>query len=117
MPAGGLKQPDLCVREQVILLNWIKLLWKNQDSLVSSIPKEAFNCSNIQTLLMCKSNLALRIDQRYKMQSEVLRTWSGFRAYNPTPEPDIKQEILWYNNQITIDKKAFCWRAWQNAGI
>lgn len=60
--AGGLKLLDFYVRVQVIRLNWVKFLWKRQDSLASSILRDALNRRKVCTLLTYKSNLVPKMD-------------------------------------------------------
>lgn len=114
---GGLKMPDLWTRVQVIHLNWVKYMWRNQDSLLSSIFTHTVSYPNVQSLLLCKTNFINKVDKRYHMLSQILGTWSELHYFNPSNEQEIQGESLWFNCDITIGKEQICWRSWLNAGI
>lgn len=109
--------PDLWNRVQVIHLNWVKFMWKNQDSLISSVLQQAFSYPNVPSLLLCKTNFTNKLDSRYRMLSQILGTWSELHRFDPSNEQEIQEESLWYNRDITRGKEQVCWKDWLNAGI
>lgn len=115
--AGGLKVPDLWTRVQVIHLNWVKYMWRKQDSLKSTLLTDSVPLPTLQSVLLCKTSLAPKIDQRYRMLVNILRTWFEFHSWSPTNETEAQQEPLWYNDSLTINKSVTCWTSCFNAGI
>lgn len=114
---GGLKMPDLWTRVQVIHLNWVKYMWKNQNSLASSILTQTFSYQDIQSLLLCKTSFLNKLDSRYRMLRDILTTWSELHLFSPSNETEVQEESLWFNRDITIGKEQLCWRLWLNASI
>lgn len=72
---------------------------------------------NIRSLLICNINLATKVDARYRMIASILTTWFKLHSLIPSTEQDVQEQSLWYNINVTIDKKPFCWRPWLHAGI
>lgn len=114
---GGLKVPDLENRVWVIHLNWIKYMWREQTSLLSSVLRQLIAYPDVRYLILCKTNLTTRINPHYQMLSAILNTWSDVHSFNPVTEQDVQQESLWFNDSITVNKLPICWRSWLNAGI
>lgn len=114
---GGLKLPDLKTRIQVIHLNWVKYMWKEQQFLLSETLRAAFRYPDVRSLLVCKSDLSSKVDPQHKLLTEILSTWSELQANYTETESAIQEQPLWFNDCVTINKKIICWRSWLEAGI
>lgn len=114
---GGLKLPDLYTRVQVIHLKWIEHMWRNHDSLIAHILIEAFHGHEVNTLLLCKPNLANKVDKRYRFLSEILATWAKVHTCEPLSEEVVHEEVLWHNDYISAENKVLSWKCWWQAGI
>lgn len=109
---GGLKLPDLWTRVQVIHLNWVKYMWRNPSSLLSSVFKEALTYPDVRSLLICKTNFVNKVDSQYQMLSQILKTWSELHRFSPLNVQEIQEESLWYNYDILVGKEQICWQTW-----
>lgn len=81
---------------------------RNQDSLISSIFTKALSYQNVTSLFFCKTSFTDKINPQYRMLSQILNTWSELHRFTPSNEQEIQEEYLWYNRDITVDKKQLC---------
>lgn len=107
---GGLKVPHLWARVQVIHIKWVKYMWVRQECLLSLLLRDSMSFPDIRSVLLCKYNLVSKVDTRYSMLSDILKTWHEVHRFNPTTETDIQQEPLLYNDNITMNKSPLFWK-------
>jgi hypothetical protein len=100
---GGMKMINVKHFFKAQQINWIKLIFKNKDTLPSELIKKHLKMSLDDTL---KSNIhceklpfALPV-----FYASLLKSWFSFKK-EPTNPDDVKREIIWFNQYILIDEK------------
>lgn len=114
---GGIKLTDLETRIKATHLYWIKFLWNNPDSLMSSFIQAYLPYENIRRAITCKTNLATRLQGDHTFIKAILTTWARLHIHEPLDESAVQQEMIWDNDYICINLKPFTWPRWRDAGI
>lgn len=89
----------------------------HRDSLSASILTELAKVDDPYLLLLTKTANSTYFKQGFHHLFAILSTWESFHNREPLDENAIKEEFLWNNKFITIERKPFWWRTWSNAGI
>lgn len=114
---GGLRLSDLETRIQVTHISLISKIANRPDSTQALILAEALGQEDISSIFASRMTWAERIDPRYGMLKEVLKTWKRWHNYEPNTEEMVQREIIWNNESILMAKKPFVWTIWRRAGI
>lgn len=98
-------------------LRWIRHFWFNRDSLPSIILKEILHFSDIQTLLLSKSNHTRPLKDNFRTFFQTFQIWLKYHTIEPSMEEEVKEEMLWYHQCITSIGECLHWHKWTNTDI
>ena len=114
---GGLKMPNIFLKVKSWQLSWLRRALLYPDSKWLITLNKIINIIDFKHLAQSKTDLN-KIDffvpDFYK---SILKTWYDIRDTINADVIDIPNEILWYNKNITVDKKEIFKKSWHNKGI
>ena len=107
------------ILEKSLRAAWVKRLADSPDnSNWKSAFLESTKAVGGTLILQCNYNfknlLRLDLPQFYK---DVLETWQTLQLHEPKEANDIKKELIWNNQFITIDDKSFFFNSWHKSGV
>ena len=116
---GGLNMVNFEMLEKSLKAAWVKRLADSPDnSNWKSAFLESTKAVGGTLILQCNYNfknlLRLDLPQFYK---DVLETWQTLQSHEPKEANDIKKELIWNNQFITIDDKSFFFNTWHKSGV
>jgi hypothetical protein len=113
---GGLKLIDFKAKVKSLNTNWIKRLTDKRQANWKVIPSVYFKCDDLELYFM--SNKAPDKSIRSKFYFNIQKNWSEMNAIShPNNTSFIKNQVIWNNRYLTINKKPFIWSKWLNKGI
>ena len=109
---GGLNLFDLRLKEIAIKSTWVKII--NDDPKVSHFASEALQVKVGENMWSANLNISdIRLNFPKGFWRDVLESWAVTNYGRDPPE----QQMLWYNSDIRIDNKIFCWGKQYNKGL
>ena len=115
---GGLKMPDIYLKAKAFRLMWLKRALMNPNKtwvkIINAFLQDIKFIDLIQTNSTIDKTMLSRLPHFY---ADILTDWSGFAKLHIENACDVKMQSLWYNQYISIDKKAVFWKQWYNKGI
>ena len=113
---GGLKMPNIFLKVKAWKFSWLKRAMLNPDSAWVATLNELTEKVSFTDLLkanpLLNSPLLNKLPIFYK---EILTTW--YELKDNFSGSTILKEMLWFNKNITIDRKPFFWEGWHGKGI
>ena len=115
---GGLKMRDFKIMEKAVKIAWINRIQNQSHASWKIIPNYILQCNGGLAFLMdCRYDTnTLKLDNLPDFYHSILEYWQYFKTL-PSNEKDIKEEVLWNNCNILIDKKPVCFRNWFSKDI
>ena len=114
---GGLKMIDVDAMAKALKAKWINKLYSDTGGKWVNIPMLFFNELTFQDF--CKSNFSEHsLPQglpRFYYQSMFIL--SELKAAEPLTPAEVKNESLWHNRFISVDRKALFYNDWYRNGI
>ena len=114
---GGLAIRDLQTKIQVSNINWIKRLYRDPDTLSGRYMKILLRGeTDLKIYISTKSEKYIKKESHF-FYHQILHDWHNFHNVSLCKEAEVRNEILWNNKFITIDRKPILWKEWKDAGI
>ena len=115
---GGLKMVDIFEKIKAQQLIWLKRFFsENQVGWKLILSYYLKKIGGLEFLLHCNFNtqkLQCHIPQFY---ANILNTWSEITCSKPDTVEQIKNQIIWNNNQILVNHKSVFYKEFLEAGI
>ena len=115
---GGLKMCDFAIMEKALKIAWIKRIQNEVTSSWKIIPDVMVQqYGNLFFLTSCNYDpKMLSLENLSTFYRSILVYWHDFKKSKQN-EADFKNEILWNNRNILIDKKPVFYRRWFSHNI
>ena len=115
---GGLKMCDFAIMEKALKIAWINRLQNQSPASWKIIPNHLLQRYGSFTFLInCNYDTkTLTLDNLPDFYRSVFEYWQYFKMLSIN-ETDIKDEVLWNNRNILIDKKPVFYRNWFSKNI
>ena len=114
---GGLKMPNIFLKVKSWQLSWLRRALSYPDSKWLITLNKIINSIDFRHLAQCRTNLNSTDFAMPEFYKNIMQTWYDIRDNNNEAFIDIPNESLWYNKNITIDKKEIFWKSWHSKGI
>ena len=111
---GGLKLVDLETKVKSLKLAWVKRLLSTSSEMRKAAPSAFFNTCNITFYFECNQPPKTISPLFYQ---DMQNYWSEFREIKQPTLEQIKNEIIWNNRYITVNKNPILWQSWINKGV
>lgn len=110
---GGLKMCDFEIMEKALKIAWINRIQNQSHASWKIIPNHLLQChGGLAFLMNCRYDTkTLKLDNLPDFYRSILEYWQYFKTLSSN-EKDIKDEVLWNNCNILIDKKPVFFRNW-----
>ena len=118
---GGLKMCDFKIMEKALKIAWIDRIQDESQASWKIIPNQFFH-KNGGLAFLTKCNFAtstLDLDDKLPISyKKVLDYWCEFKiSTGSDSKSNPKNEIVWNNRKILVEKKPVFYQAWYDAGI
>ena len=109
---------DFAIMEKALKIAWINRLQNQSPASWKIIPNHLLQCyGNFTFLINCNYDTKkLRLDNLPDFYRSILEYWQYFKMLSIN-ETNIKDEVLWNNCNILIDKKPVFFRNWFSKDI
>ena len=109
---------DFTIMEKALKIAWIYRIQSNSSAAWKFIPDHILrHHGNLTFLTNCNYDVkSLKLENLPVFYRSILEYWQNFKTLDDN-NSDIKQEILWNNCNILIDKKPIFYRNWFAQGI
>ena len=122
--SGGLGMFDVLTKFKSLYLSWFINYFQCKDDtpwkfMFTYWIEKIGHISFILKCNCCKKDM-LALCQKHKLPSfyiDCLTSWSELRYIDFIHVNDVANQILWYNSNITVEKKPIFFREWYNKGI
>lgn len=84
---------------------------------MAEVLKQYLRSDNVRQLILCKTNIALKLPTPCVFLRAVFTTWASLHIHEPTDDMEIIMELLWLNDYIKIRNQTVLWHRWMDAGI
>jgi hypothetical protein len=111
---GGLKLVDVELKIKSLMVSWVNRIGKDKDSKWIKLPEWFFNSNNLSDFFNSNRNPVACNSLFYK---EIHEVWSGIRRINNPCAELIKEQRIWNNRYITVNKEYINWPQWKKHGI
>jgi hypothetical protein len=114
---GGLKMPDIKCMISTMKVKWLKTMFNNSHCNYNYIPKLFFNKMEMTDFMCCnykEEDIPKDLPDYYK---QCFKTWSLLKNNSQDNAETIRQQVIWYNQNIQINKKSLFIQSWYNKGI
>ena len=116
IPYGGLKMPNVFLKVKAWQLTWLRRCFSNPESSWLIIINNILESIRLQELVHGSfdkdSSILNKLPPFYR---NIMLTWIELKhEYNAN---DFANELIWFNDNITIDKKHIFWESWYNRGV
>ena len=118
---GGSSMPDFDIIDKSLKAGWVKRLLDTQLQSWKTIPFSLLD--SVGGPLLFKCNFSLRtLPERLRLLSlfyrDVLIARESISKHTASTKNEIKKEILWNNQEVTIGgKSVFFYKKWYDAGV
>lgn len=113
---GGLKFPDFGSKVKALKITWVKRLTLHAFANWKLFPKFIYDTDDLEFFFCCKQQYDqnVKIPKFYKT---IHNEWFKLHSVEPTSGKLIKNEVLWNNKFITVNKKPMLPGEWYRSGI
>ena len=112
---GGLSLISLRNKDKAMKIQWVFL----EDNLIKELAAQLLNsgCDDIIWQCQLKEEHIVLLNPRQNFWTDTLRIWCGLSWSPPTSKKQVEEQIIWWNSNILIDGKPFCWKKWCDKGV
>ena len=105
--------------ERALKIAWIKRIVENRDASWKAIPNYLVSkFGGLDFLVTCDYDLnLLNLESLPEFYRVVLGYWQEFKLLTQSKEKPVKDQIIWNNRNIRLDRKSIFIRDWFNKGI
>ena len=115
MESGGLKLTDFESKIQSLKIGWIKRLTDIKQSRWKAVPKHIYKTNNLTFYFKC--NQARAKDVLPKFYADIHNAWSEINTIHTPSAIVIKNQVIWNNRYLTIQKQPYFWSSWMEHNI
>ena len=113
---GGLKMPDIKAMVKSIKLTWIKRLVTKENNF-TTLSKAILKVNDLKLFLSYKNDTEFLNRALPPFYTQILKYWYELFSVEPVGNAEVRNEHLWYNKYIIIDRKPAFYEHWNNIGI
>ena len=115
---GGLKMPNIYLKVKAWKLMWLKraIIYEHRKwvAVLNTILKD-LNFTDLLQTSPVKENIY--VQKLPKFYQNIIKDWASIKTLNINSKAGILNQVIWYNNKITIENKPFLWLDWYKKGI
>jgi exonuclease III len=116
---GGLKMIDADCMARALKTKWMSNLTDpdNKDHKWTVIPKLFFDCMNLYDFCACNYDLNMIPPYIPRFYKQALIGLSELRNVDPSDALEICNQSIWYNRNITLNRKPLFYKHWYSKGV
>ena len=115
---GGLKVPNFELKVKSLLITWVKRILREENAKWKHVIQEFFPGVKIHDLFQSRCSIGSIWKGIPVFYSHILNAWNGFRSiFQPQSPVSVRKEMLWFNENILVQKKPIFYQKWYKKGI
>ena len=112
---GGLKLVDFECKVKSLNVSWVKRLTDNIDARWKAAPSHFYNTNDLTYYFSCNRNSVNQsIPDFYK---SIHDNWSEISTIDKLNSILLRNQVIWDNRYITINRQPIFWKKWYEKGI
>jgi hypothetical protein len=112
---GGLKLTDFEEKTKALKVNWITRFTDSSDGRWKAAPSLFYKCTNLNFYFNCNQESLENIKPIFYL--DIHNYWSKLHIIQNPNAAIIKNQTIWLNRYITVNKKPIKWENWIHHGI